>query len=355
MANLTGGLDCIKAKKYKKTTGYDAKLAKLVTKAKKSKIGKENYEVKSVGNLMKFQSLGKKASPIGEIDYSRIKNLSKTSPAEKTMGFAYPSSSAKTPTMLYAMRFKKEADYNNFLERIEAKPADRRNFEERSPSPLRTSRYTDSGLNNQEEPRQMPSSASKTGEQSRGRTEPHFRSHSWTDYEQTSTVSSSTPKPKRGSPRNSSVVSYISNDKLFPPHHRRGRSPVITVRSPFEATYIPTKSAVRKSPSPSRRAHSARPRSQLSGVRLRKIYLVSRLSSSSSSDSSSTSSSDSLSSTSSNDSSSVSGQELIGENIPGGRSFVISRCSRDKKSGFRCHPVGEITVTPDTPSFTYEA
>lgn len=378
MTDLTGSLDCIKLQKYKKATDYDQTLTKLIEKTKKVKAGKESYEVKSVGELMKIRSTTKKPSPVDEIKYEKIKDLKKSAPAEKTIGFAYPGPDKKTPIVLYVMRFKEEADFNKFLERIKKKPLENNNYptpENHPPTSRRSSRNTDSdGLNNQEESRHIPTPVSRTGEQPKYRTEQHSRRQSSTISEQPPPMPSSTSKPKRSS-QNTGVISYVSTDNFVSSNRRR--NPAITLHSPFETSYISTRSTIRESPSSSRRAHSARPRRQLSGVRVRKIYQVSRCSSYESSCSSSTYSSDSSSSSgssdyssereeyryrsysssgsSSDDSSSDSEPELFNGRISGGRSFVISRCTRGKRSGLRCRPVGEFTVTRDTPSFAYEA
>lgn len=119
MGGLKGILDFIKNKKFKKTTDYETKLNKLLDKAKKAKPGKTRFEVRAECRGLKFTSVGKKATPVNELDICRIKNLKKTSPSEKAIAFIYPGPDGKHPLMLYAMRFEKEADYKCFVEKIE--------------------------------------------------------------------------------------------------------------------------------------------------------------------------------------------------------------------------------------------
>lgn len=119
MEGMKGIVDFIKGKKFKKTTDYEITLNKLIDKAKKTKPGKTRFEVKTECKDLKFSSVGKKATPVNELDICRIKNLKKTSTSERTIGFTYPGPDGKYPLTLYAMRFEKEDDYALFVERIE--------------------------------------------------------------------------------------------------------------------------------------------------------------------------------------------------------------------------------------------
>ncbi|VDL61360.1 unnamed protein product [Hymenolepis diminuta] len=124
MGGLKGILDFIKNKKFKKTADYETKLNKLLDKAKKAKPGKTRFEVRTECKALKFTPVGKKATPVNELEICRIKNLKKTSPIEKAIAFTYPGPDGKHPLMLYAMRFEKEADYKCFVEKIENTPCE---------------------------------------------------------------------------------------------------------------------------------------------------------------------------------------------------------------------------------------
>ncbi|KAM3174622.1 hypothetical protein ACTXT7_010167 [Hymenolepis weldensis] len=124
MGGLKGILDFIKNEKFKKTADYETKLNKLLDKAKKAKPGKTRFEVRAECKMLKFTSVGKKATPVNELDICRIKNLKKTSLSEKAIAFTYPGPDGKHPLMLYAMRFEKEADYKCFVEKMENTPCE---------------------------------------------------------------------------------------------------------------------------------------------------------------------------------------------------------------------------------------
>ncbi|KAL5112903.1 hypothetical protein TcWFU_009259 [Taenia crassiceps] len=393
-SDFKGTVDHIKLQKFKKTKGYESKLDKLYQKAVKAKPGKENIEVKSTGTSMKFKSFGKKPSPVNAIDYEKIKSLKKSSPSERVTAFAYPGPNEKSPIVLQAMRFKEEKDYNFFVERMENRV--------QSPMPMQTHSPPIS---------ERPTSGHPTDYLNPSTTEhtKHTKTHSpsrttmpsmrYSSLSSTSSFSSSTYRRRPSRPHSSKpphgVQTYISTDGLFAPSYRRARSksPIIRIHSPYQTTYVTTTSRFRMSPSSRRRASSARPRrsrpsaSPQRQVKVCTIYKMPRNagsehsygpsseeSSDTMTDSSSFSgysrrslrsrprvyyinSSDSSESSRSNssDSSSERRPELAGTSIPESRSFVISRCSRGRNSTMRCRPVGGITVTSETPSFTYEA
>nr|CUU00222.1 hypothetical transcript [Hymenolepis microstoma] len=119
MEGMKGIVDFIKGKKFKKTADYEITLNKLLDKAKKAKPGKTRFEVRTECKDLKFSPVGKKATPVNELDICRIKNLKKTSISERAIAFTYPGPDGKYPLMLYTMRFEKEGDYTLFVERIE--------------------------------------------------------------------------------------------------------------------------------------------------------------------------------------------------------------------------------------------
>ncbi|VDM22566.1 unnamed protein product [Hydatigera taeniaeformis] len=390
--DLKGTVDHIKLQKFKKTKGYDSKLDKLYQKALKAKPGKANIEVKSLGKSMKFKSFGKKPSPVNTIDYEKIKSLKKSSPSDRVVAFAYPGPDEKSPIVLHAMRFKEEKDYNNFVPRMEDP------FQSTLPSHTQSPPISERPTSNQPtdyltQPTTEHTRSTKTHSPSRT-TVPSTRYSSLSSSSLSSSSYTHRPrhhssKPARG------VQSYISTDGLFsPPRGRaRSKSPIITIHSPCHTTYVTTTSRFHTSQPPRPRASSAKPRrsrppmSPQRQVKVCTIYKMPRNAGSegsylSSSDGSSdtmtesssssgrsrgpfrsrprvyyasNSSRSSSSSSSSSRSSSTHGPELYGKSIPESRSFVISRCTRDRHSTMRCRPVGGITVTSETPSFTYEA
>nr|CUU00224.1 hypothetical transcript [Hymenolepis microstoma] len=141
MSDLQVTLDHIKSKRFKKESGYETTLAKMLNKAKKAKGGKVLYEMKSKDNSMNFRGKGKKKAPVNMLDYSKIRSLKKSSPTEKAVAFAYPGPDGKNPIMLYAMRFEKEDDYNEFTRRVELpSPSKYRDSENSMPPTERLSR-----------------------------------------------------------------------------------------------------------------------------------------------------------------------------------------------------------------------
>lgn len=389
--DFKGTVDHIKLQKFKKTRGYESKLNKLYQKALKAKPGKENIEVKSLERSMKFKSNGKKPSPVNTIDYEKVKSLKKSSPSDRVVAFAYPGPDEKSPIVLHAMRFKEEKDYKYFSERLENRAQPPLPSHTQSP-PISEGPTSGQPTDYLTSPATEHTKHTKTHSPSRT-TVPSTR---YSSPSSSSSLSSSTyyrrtprhhsSKPPRG------VQTYISTDGLFPPPYRRARSksPFITIHSPCQTTYVTTTSRFHTSPFSRRRASSARPRrsrplmSPQRQVKVCTIYKMPRnagsdgsygssseedfdakTESSSSSDYSRNSfrlrprvyyaSSSGSSESSSSDSSSERGPELFGKSIPESRSFVISRCTRDKHSTMRCRPVGGITVTNETPSFTYEA
>ncbi|VDK36332.1 unnamed protein product [Taenia asiatica] len=383
-SDLKGTIDHIKLQKFKRTKGYESKLDKLYKKALKAKPGKENIEVKSMGRSMKFKSFGKKPSPVNTIDYEKIKSLKKSSPSDRVAAFAYPGPDEKSPIVLYAMRFKEEKDYNYFVPKMENRVQSPPPSHAQSP-PMSESPFSEHPTDNLNSPSSEYTKPTKTHSPSRNTLPPSPYS-SLSSSPSTSSSKYHSSKPPRG------VQTYISTDGLFPPSYRRARSksPIITIHSPYHTSYVTTTSRFHTSPSSRRRASSARPRgsrppmSPQRQVKVCTIYKMPRNAGSkgsyrSSSEESSDTMTDSSSSsgysrgsfrsrprvyyasssdssgTSSSDSSSERGPELFGKSMPESRSFVISRCTRDRHSTMKCRPVGGITVTSETPSFTYEA
>ncbi|KAL5966265.1 hypothetical protein TSMEX_006002 [Taenia solium] len=389
-SDLKGTIDHIKLQKFKKTKGYESKLDKLYQKALKAKPGKENIEVKSLGRSMKFKSFGKKPSPVNTIDYEKIKSLKKSSPSDRVAAFAYPGPDEKSPIVLHAMRFKDAKDYNYFVEkmenRVQSPPP-----HTRSP-PMSERPSSEHAKDSLTSPSSEHIKSTKTHSPSRT-TLPssHYSSLSSSSSTSSSKYYPRTPRHHSGKPTRG-VQTYISTDGLFPPSYRRARSksPIITIHSPYHTSYVTTTTRFHMSPSSRRRASSAGPRrsrppmSPQRQVKVCTIYKIPRnagsegsyrSSSEESSDTMTESSSSSgysrgsfrsrprvyyasssgSSGSSSSDSSSERGPELFGKSMPESRSFVISRCTRDRHSTMKCRPVGGITVTSETPSFTYEA
>ncbi|CDS40010.1 expressed conserved protein [Echinococcus multilocularis] len=381
---LRGTVDHIKIQKFKKTEGYESKLDKLYKKALKAKPGKMNIEVESVNKSMNFKSLGTKPSPVNSIDYEKIKSLKKSSPSDRVVAFAYPGPNEKSPILMHTMRFKEELAYNSFTQKMEGSV--------QSPPPLRLQSPQRSERPTSERPAgpTTPPTAERTENIKTPPPSNRYSSSSSSSSLSSSNYRLKTPRHHSSKP-NRCVQSYISTDGLYQPFHRRARSksPIIRIHSPYQTTYITTTSRFHTSP-PQSRASSARQRRSRSSrppqrqVKVCTIYKMSRNArsggsySSSSDESSSTmtessnssaysrgsfrlrprvnyTSSSRSSSLSSSGSSSDEGPELFGTSIPESRSFVISRCTRDGHSTMRCRPVGGITVTSETPSFTYEA
>ncbi|VUZ51387.1 unnamed protein product [Hymenolepis diminuta] len=259
MSDLLATVDHIGTKKFKKESGYETTLAKLLDKTKKAKVGKVLYEVRSKGDTMKFRAKGKKAAPVNILDYSKIRNLTKTSPTEKAIAFAYPGPDEKNPLMLYAIRFEKEDGYEKFTERVEFPP----------PSEYRDSEYmpavTERMSHYSEQEYQKNGGRSSSDRYRRSKSRSHARGSTVTTSSSSSSstnISSSTPKRisrsksrKRIKERNKNT--YISTDKLYSPNGKFSQSPVISVRSPYETSYIYTKSRIHNSPTMYGRACSA--------------------------------------------------------------------------------------------------
>lgn len=342
-------VDFIGNKKFKKTTGYETDLTKLLDKAKKAKPGKELYEIKSKGDTMKFRAKGKKASPVNELDYSKIKDFKKTSPTEKAVAFTYPGPDEKNPLQLFSMRFPKEEDYSRFVDRVEnpseytgGTPYTPPASEKPSPPPSVKPKYADgkgdSSDRDRDRDRHGRPHDSHRPRRSKDR-DRHHRPHRRRSYTTTSSSTSSSSTTFSSSSSSLSTTSSLSSryrKKSSKKHKKRSKSktrvpadnvvsvyqkgrhsPILTVRTPYDTKCISTK------PKHSRRANSARPIP---------TSTYSTWSSTSSSSTSSTSSSD------------IYTDEEYYEDS--GRKYVISRCKRKpNSSGVKCRPVGEFKVT----------
>ncbi|VUZ51386.1 unnamed protein product [Hymenolepis diminuta] len=333
MSDLLATVDHIGTKKFKKESGYETTLAKLLDKTKKAKVGKVLYEVRSKGDTMKFRAKGKKAAPVNILDYSKIRNLTKTSPTEKAIAFAYPGPDEKNPLMLYAIRFEKEDGYEKFTERVEFPP----------PSEYRDSEYmpavTERMSHYSEQEYQKNGGRSSSDRYRRSKSRSHARGSTVTTSSSSSSsnsTSSSTPKriSRSKSKRQKNVQSkksFISTDNALSPYRSKNRNPSITLELPYRTTYISTKSRIRDSPSSSRRAYSARSSySYPSTTRFRNRNY-------------STSSSDF-----SND---EYDDDYYDRSVSENRRYVISRCRRGPSSGIKCRPVGEFIVSEKNPRY----
>ncbi|KAM3174621.1 hypothetical protein ACTXT7_010166 [Hymenolepis weldensis] len=349
MSDLLATVDHIETKKFKKESGYETTLAKLLDKTKKAKKGKVLYEMRSKGDTMKFRAKGKKAAPVNILDYSKIRNLTKTSPTEKAVAFVYSGPDEKNPIMLYAMRFEKEDEYEKFTERVEFPPPSEYRGSEYMPATTeRISHYSE-----QEYQKNGGRNSSDKNRRSKSRSHARESTVATSSSSSSSTsISSSTPKRVSRSKSKShktvqSKKSFISTNDALSPYRSEYRSPSITPELPFKTTYISTKSRIRDSPSSLRRACSARSGYSYSSTTsinsltndFTPIGYRSRNYSFSSSDFS-------------ND---EYDEAYYDRNVSGGRRYVISRCRRGPFSGITCRPVGEFFISKKNPGFFYEA
>ena len=370
MSAFKGTLDHFQVAKFKKTMGFEPKLAKLLQKAGKAKPGKTNIEVTSEKNRMNFKSLGKKAAPVASLEYDKIGNLTKL-PTNNAVSFTYPGPNPKTPLTLNTMRFKERADYDYFVDRMEG----------RALTPLQeTSSTRPPSMNHLESTTTGPDrlSRSESYHYRKDRSYPEYESqtHSRHRYRTSSPNGSSVSDLTRPSYHQSSgqepgVLSYISTENVFPARsrsHRRSLSPVHTTISPVEVSYVRTNSRIRKASTRRgrvRNVKSRRSRDLPREIKVARVYRVGRsvspgsnygssvvsYSLSSCSDSScergrfyySSGASTSTSSSSSSSSSYSSGPHLYG------RSYTISRSHRDNY-----HPVDEVRVAKRNPSYHYQ-
>ncbi|VDO09581.1 unnamed protein product [Rodentolepis nana] len=272
MPDLRATLDYIQSKRFKKESGYETTLAEMLEGAKKAKADKVLYEMKSKDDSMKFRAKGKKTSPVNMLDYSKIRSLTKSSPTEKAVAFACPGPNEKNPVMLYAMRFKKENDYERFIRRVEFPPSSKYRDSEYIASS--TERLTQSSRPMSREFGEQTSSAKLRGHRTRSRASKYTTS---TSSSSSSSVSTSTERGhslsdssrKRG---HKSASTYISTDELHPPYVKSRRNPVISARTNYETSYISTKARIYNLYPSYRPAHSVRPQS----VRVRNVYQVTR-------------------------------------------------------------------------------
>ncbi|VDO09582.1 unnamed protein product [Rodentolepis nana] len=309
MSDLRATLDYIQSKRFKKESGYETTLAKMLGKAKKAKTGKKLYEMRSKDDSMKFRAKGKKTSPVNVLDYSKIRSLTKSSPTEKTVAFACPGPNEKNPIMLYAMRFEKEDDYTEFTRRVEFPP----------PPKNRDSEYTALSTESQSQP-----------------SEPESYPHGKTTTTSSSS-NSSTPTPTKSKSRSQSKQakkspsknSYISTDCVLSSNQRRNSNPLNPVKPSYKTTYFSLKPGIRDSLSSYRDNSISRSFSHSSsisnytpqGFRIRSY------------------------STTSSDFSDDSYDENTYDRS--GRRYVISRCRRDSVSGVVCRPVGKFILTDE--------
>ncbi|VDD76842.1 unnamed protein product [Mesocestoides corti] len=382
-------------------------MVKDVSKARRAKTGKQAFVAKSAGGHMTIRSLGKKPPPVSTIEYSKIKRLKRGSSTDRVVSLAYPGPNEKTPVAIYTMRFSSEEAYKNFTRSMEGRsstPDLARSSPNYSEPPPHSTTSRDPGLESQHQQQEKPKQK---------KSKKKSRHHSLTS---SSSSSSSNRASSTGSGRRSrAVVAFISTDCLRPKSRPpdRSLSPIITINTPIETSYVVATSRIRKSPSTTSRyrGSSARPASRCPDqkftiikptVRTHRRRSVSSSSASStqsystlteSSYSSSSSSGRSSYSSSrssldsftelrsrvtleersspvkfrrvpvrnhnivnlSSSSSSSSDEASSGEVLHGGRTFVISRCSGDRGSRARCRPVAGVTVTKDTPSFVFRA
>nr|CUU00223.1 hypothetical transcript [Hymenolepis microstoma] len=274
MSDLQVTLDHIQSKRFKKESGYETTLAKMLDKAKKTKGGKVLYEMKSKDNSMNFRGKGKKKAPVNMLDYSKIRSLKKSSPTEKAVAFAYPGPDRKNPIMLYAMRFEKEDGYNEFTRRVELpSPSKYRDSEYINPPTGRLSqpsRSKSQEIGDQSSPIKYRRNRSRIPASEYTTTTPTSSSSASTSTERGHSLSKSNEKMK-----NKCKIAYISTDKLYPRYEKRRQSPVISAGSTNEISYISTKSRIYDSPPSYRRSYSVRPQS----VRVRNVYRVTKISS----------------------------------------------------------------------------